>query len=207
MSTANTRSEGLHLVVFDTEEVLRVLPFPAAGVVTIGRGGGNTVKVTDGAVSRRHVKIAISSERAEPRLTVEDLGSTNGTRVNDAAIQPASPTTFSLGEMVIVGSTVMVVVRCDSPPAPGLLEDLREAFDRRQEEVRIDLMACEAALRAREAVLNAKRMARRGAQPPLTLVVPPKGKPPAPSSSGAPLALPGPGYLFDDLIRGRGGRR
>jgi hypothetical protein len=33
----------------------------------------------------------------------------------------------------------------------------------------------------------------------------PNGKPPAPSSSGAPLALPGPGYWFDIARRSRRG--
>jgi hypothetical protein len=207
MRNESTRSEGLHLLVFNAGEILQVLPLPAVGVVTIGRSEGNTVSVTDGAVSRRHVRIAISSERTEPRLTVEDLGSTNGTRVHDGAIQPASPTSFSLGEVVIVGSTALVVVRGDPPRALGLFADLRQAFDRREEEAAVDLRAHQAALRAREAVLKAKQRVGRSARPLLALVVPPKGKPPAPSSSGAPLALPGPGYLFDDLLRGRGGRR
>ena len=137
MNNESSRSEGLRFVVFNTEEILRVLPVPAAGVVTIGRGEGNTVEVTDGAVSRRHVKITISSEPAGPRLTVEDLASRNGTQVNDGTIPPASPTTFQVGELVIVGSTALVVVRGDPPPAPELFADLRRAFERREEEAEL----------------------------------------------------------------------
>jgi hypothetical protein len=51
---------------------------------TLGRGTGADVRVADSAVSGEHARI----ERIGRRWVVTDLGSTNGTRVNDARVAP-----------------------------------------------------------------------------------------------------------------------
>jgi pSer/pThr/pTyr-binding forkhead associated (FHA) protein len=171
MSSEQGTRESLHLVVFNSDEILQVLPLPTAGILTIGRGAENTVSTADRAISRRHAQIAISTEAGEVRLTVEDLDSGNGTRVNARAVRPRSPTRFTPGEFVELGSITLLV----SDPHRALVRLTEQTRTRRP-------------LKSLESL------------------APPKGKPPAPSSSGAPLALPGPGYLFDDLVRRRCGR-
>lgn len=58
----------------------------------------------DPLLSRRHAKVGRS---ADGRLTIEDLGSANGTFVNDERIE--SPRTLGLGDLVRVGHTVLQV--------------------------------------------------------------------------------------------------
>jgi pSer/pThr/pTyr-binding forkhead associated (FHA) protein len=66
------------------------------GDVVIGRMEGDVV-LDDDQVSRRHAVL----RNASGRLTIEDLGSTNGTRVNgrriDAAVQLADGDTVEIG--------------------------------------------------------------------------------------------------------------
>lgn len=74
------------------------------GEVTIGRGGGCVISVpTDTFVSTVHARIY----QQNYELWVEDLGSTNGTRVNDEPIKRA--TRLQSGDRVGVGSTMIEV--------------------------------------------------------------------------------------------------
>ena len=50
------------------------------GNATIGRGPSNTIVVADGVVSKTHARIAF--DVADAAWTLEDLGSTNGTRLD-----------------------------------------------------------------------------------------------------------------------------
>jgi pSer/pThr/pTyr-binding forkhead associated (FHA) protein len=58
----------------------------------------------DPEISRRHARV---SRGAHGRLTIEDLGSANGTLVNDERID--APRTLELGDLVKVGQTVLQV--------------------------------------------------------------------------------------------------
>ena len=52
--------------------------------VVIGRDEGCTVVLSRKGVSRRHARVRIADDEA----TVEDLGSTNGTRLNGKRLEP-----------------------------------------------------------------------------------------------------------------------
>ncbi len=52
-------------------------------VVTIGRMPGSTVVIDDSRVSRRHLELKMTTDSL---LSVKDLGSTNGTRINGRKI-------------------------------------------------------------------------------------------------------------------------
>ena len=69
---------------------------------TIGREGCDLV-LADAEVSRRHAVVRVN----ESGYSVEDLGSTNGTFVNERGI--SGPTALSDGDRLQVGETVFVV--------------------------------------------------------------------------------------------------
>ena len=64
----------------------------------------------DPELSRRHARVA---RRLDGELTIEDIGSSNGTYVNDERIEGLSR--LAVGDVVRVGTTVLRVV--DSPDA------------------------------------------------------------------------------------------
>jgi hypothetical protein len=81
----------------DKGRVYRNLPIP----VTIGREEGNALRLNDERVSRYHAKI--QTEDGDVILT--DLDSTNGTRVNGAAVQIRR---LRAGDQVSIGRTMLL---------------------------------------------------------------------------------------------------
>ena len=91
----------------------RTVVVPASGSVTIGRGDDCELRVDDPMVSHRHliVRGAVSS------VVVEDLGSSNGTFVNEHRVKV---TRCADGDVIRVGQTrlaVHVAQRPDELPA------------------------------------------------------------------------------------------
>lgn len=76
----------------------------AADVVTIGRDPGSYIFLNDITVSRRHARI----ERTGDRFALSDVGSLNGTYVNDERIE-----TYELddGDRVQIGKFRLVFVK------------------------------------------------------------------------------------------------
>lgn len=70
---------------------------PLREEMTIGRDEGNTVRLPDRNVSRRHARLF----QENGRLLVEDLGSFNGVRVNGRKI--GAPTAVKEGDLIEVG--------------------------------------------------------------------------------------------------------
>ena len=84
-----------------------------ADSLTIGRAGRNAtweVRLTDRSVSRPHVRI----ERHGDEYSVVDLGSANGTQVNDQAI--TGPRRLADGDVITIGET-RLVFRMGAPPS------------------------------------------------------------------------------------------
>ncbi|MBL0215835.1 MAG: sigma 54-interacting transcriptional regulator [Myxococcales bacterium] len=84
---------------------------PASGVVVIGRDPGCNVRIDDPSLSRRHARFQVTD-----RLTVEDLGSSNGTTVRGERIAANTPREISYDEVVTVGS-IGVLVQQHTPVA------------------------------------------------------------------------------------------
>jgi len=86
-----------------------VLPPPAPsytiehGELVIGRGAGCTVQIGDPYASTRHSRVVCEMGI----FTVEDLGSTNGTRLNGNRLEPNKPTKLGHGDLIGVGRTDM----------------------------------------------------------------------------------------------------
>lgn len=73
------------------------------GTMTIGREGD--LQLSDGRASRRHAQI----QNVDGVLTVEDLGSTNGTKVNGQALAPGERRSLNGGDKVSFGGIEMQV--------------------------------------------------------------------------------------------------
>lgn len=73
------------------------------GLLTIGRAPGNDIRLEDPFASAFHARIRIT--RQGP--VIEDLGTTNGTRVNGVRI--SGPVRIEPGDIIDVGSTSLAV--------------------------------------------------------------------------------------------------
>jgi two-component system, NtrC family, response regulator AtoC len=90
---------------------------PERGRIVIGRGAGDAdIVVDDRSLSRRHAVLELHDDGS---LTVEDLGSTNGTRVRGARCEGPTPIVpgevFSLGRLTLAVEEVVAAAR---PAAP-----------------------------------------------------------------------------------------
>lgn len=77
--------------------------FPIDGVVTVGRGPENTIDLVDLRVSRKHIEL----RRGEDGVSVKDLGSTNGTRVNGERL--SGERRLAPGDVIDLGDTELRV--------------------------------------------------------------------------------------------------
>ncbi|MFT3859815.1 FHA domain-containing protein [Micropruina sp.] len=79
------------------------LTLPLGDGIKIGRAADCQLVLDDDYVSTRHAQIV----RTEDGYVVEDLGSTNGTYVNNERVTSATP--FSTTDTLRIGRTLMVV--------------------------------------------------------------------------------------------------
>ncbi len=92
----------LSLAVIAGPDAGRIFPIEKPRVV-IGREGVD-LAIDDPEISRQHAAIEVSGER----VTVVDLGSSNGTLVGDQAVGEAP--LENQGEFTVGGSTLMLIV-------------------------------------------------------------------------------------------------
>jgi hypothetical protein len=81
------------------------LPLSAPGVI-IGRGNDADLRVNDPGVSRRHAEIRVVSDDAGDRISVHDLGSTNGVLVNGKQVENAA---LADGAVIRIGNTTVTL--------------------------------------------------------------------------------------------------
>lgn len=79
----------------------------------IGRRAGNDIVISDPFVSGQHATIEIVGD--EVRIT--DLGSTNGTFLNETRLVPHQPTTISAGAVLTLGKSQFSIEWANSPEA------------------------------------------------------------------------------------------
>ncbi|MBC8132568.1 MAG: sigma 54-interacting transcriptional regulator, partial [Deltaproteobacteria bacterium] len=129
-------AEGtLHLTVM-APNVFSTYALPKAGVVTIGRDEAADVRITDEGASRLHARLHVGPAAA---LSIEDLGTRNGTFLRDGRLEPGQPVSLQPGEAVTVGYTILMVQRRRPPVqarrcrSHGMFEErLEEACERAQ---------------------------------------------------------------------------
>ena len=72
--------------------------------VVLGRAQDATIPIDDASVSRHHVRLTYAD-----RLTVADLGSRNGTRVDGNPIAPDQEVPIGIGSVIVLGAVTVVV--------------------------------------------------------------------------------------------------
>jgi pSer/pThr/pTyr-binding forkhead associated (FHA) protein len=90
------------------------------GTITLGRVSDNDIHVDDGSISSHHAEIVVRNGR----VTVKDLGSTNGTTINGGEITE-SP--LKVGDTLFFGS-VQAELQAEATGAQPLPEIEEEAF-------------------------------------------------------------------------------
>ncbi|XXF76441.1 FHA domain-containing protein [Myxococcaceae bacterium GXIMD 01537] len=86
----------LKLIIEDDEGRKTVVPF-VRDEITIGRQEGNTIRLTERNVSRRHARLV----RQNGHVLIEDLGSYNGTLINGERVQ--GPSEVHDGDLIQIG--------------------------------------------------------------------------------------------------------
>jgi len=86
----------MKLIIEDDEGRKTVVPM-VREEITIGRKDGNTIRLTERNVSRKHARLF----KDNGNLVIEDLGSYNGVRVNGEKVN--SPTAIKEGDLVEIG--------------------------------------------------------------------------------------------------------
>ena len=105
--------EGLVLRVVG-EGLVELFALPRAGDVVIGRGAEADVRIDDASISRKHALLGLG-----PRIRIKDLGSANGTRVADRALDAGEWADVSPGEVIDLGSVMLILMRGEAEvPAP-----------------------------------------------------------------------------------------
>ena len=106
------------LVAYAGAALGRVFPL-GVGLVIVGRAPDSGIALLDGEVSRNHARIRVE----EGRVQVEDLGSTNGTRVNGELIRGSAD--LRAGDRLSIGGHVLKLVFLD-PLERAFHETLRD---------------------------------------------------------------------------------
>ena len=104
------------LIIEDDEGKTTVVPL-IRDEITIGRKEGNTIRLTERNVSRRHAKLS----KANGTVYIEDLQSYNGIRVNGDRIAGRAPITE--GDRVQIGDYQLALKLDKSAPAPDHGDD------------------------------------------------------------------------------------
>ncbi len=94
---------GHHLVVMGPAS-FHTVPLPVRGELIVGRGSSADVDIDEPRASRRHARLRVGDG-----ITIEDLGSVNGTRVRGRKLEAGKPMAVSPGEAIAIGGIVLMV--------------------------------------------------------------------------------------------------
>jgi hypothetical protein len=90
------------LVVRDGET--STYPLPGDGRAVIGRAATATVRIDHGSVSREHAALHLGAS-----IRLEDLGSSNGTRVRDVPLAPGTQVEVFPDDVIDLGAVLLVL--------------------------------------------------------------------------------------------------
>jgi pSer/pThr/pTyr-binding forkhead associated (FHA) protein len=112
----------MELLVVDGPDQGRSFALTAQSV--IGRDPTATVHLTDEEVSRRHAIVTVG----EGQLTIEDLGSFNGTHTDDGEVK--QETALRVGDRIRVGQTVLELRELKGSEDPENLKPTKTSLPR-----------------------------------------------------------------------------
>jgi hypothetical protein len=99
------RPEPVSAVVFVMlGEATFSVDVPTSGTLGIGRGDDCDVRIDHRSISRRHAIL----HTGDP-MSIEDLGSRNGTIVRGSRVQPKSRTPLHIGDVIECGEAMLVM--------------------------------------------------------------------------------------------------
>lgn len=107
------RDEPL-VVIVSTASGGLILPVPERSPFILGRSADCELAISDGTVSRRHLRISIGND-----LRVEDLASANGTSYEGERLKAYEEKVIELGRALTVGSVTVFVHAAQAVVAPG----------------------------------------------------------------------------------------
>ena len=107
-SQGSASSTGLALRFISGKYQGGELPLEEGQEILIGRSSNLTMVLVEEMVSRKHARILYDGRA----ISIEDLGSTNGTFVNGEKIRK---TTLQEGDRVLIGTSILKVVSTASP--------------------------------------------------------------------------------------------
>src|SRR5262245_7088406 len=96
---------GPTLVVMDSGGS-RAIPLPPRGRLVIGRSVDCDVRVDAPSISRRHAMLHVEPDR---RFLIEDLGSSNGTRLRGKLLEPEEKVEVPPNVLIEIGDAVCFV--------------------------------------------------------------------------------------------------
>jgi DNA-binding NtrC family response regulator len=106
-------------------------PLPERGTLTIGRAEDADVRVLDASASRLHARLHVDGASS---LSVEDLGTRNGTFLREAPIPAGQRVPFQPGEAIRIGFTIIMIQR-KSLASPVRRVRGHASFEERLEEI------------------------------------------------------------------------
>ncbi len=96
----------LQLVVVEGE-LVSVHDLPETGMLLVGRGADVDVSIADPGASARHARLHVD----QGAISIEDLGSRNGTQVRGQAVPAHEKVALAAGEAALLGLAVLLVQR------------------------------------------------------------------------------------------------
>ena len=168
---------------------------PASGVC-IGRETDNDVQLLVGGVSRYHAKISLNPAG---KWRVEDLGSTNGTKLNGNPL--TMPALLKDGDLIVVGDQVLRFGEENAGTADKTAEVLEEQAQKKKKPQVIFHTSRPASAPAQSpasAESEPSDVTQRAVSPKklVTISIPPAKTAPAPENTAAPSATPDINNLF-----------
>ena len=110
-----------HHVLLMSPDIFATQSLPDVGAVTIGRSSKCEIQLEDPMVSREHARLHVVTAATGSLLSIEDLGSANGTRLRDSEIKVGERVPIQTGEAVMLGSTVMMALPNRAAASPRRL--------------------------------------------------------------------------------------
>jgi DNA-binding NtrC family response regulator len=89
------------------DDILDTFPLPPRGEVVVGRGEESDLCIDHPSISRKHAKVIADTDG----VRIADLGSANGTRLGDRALAPGESVELVPGEVVDLGSVMLILQR------------------------------------------------------------------------------------------------